>query len=408
MLSQEGSATDSARHLDASVRPTPGNGAVVAAILVSAKLLLLLLPVVLVLEHALPGRPRAVVIPDASRYQQLLAREGRPYRDFPVEYPPVLLGAARLLHGSTIGGTLIRVGFFTFLLDGGIALLLLTGWGRRPALAYLALGLPLAFFVYFRLDLLSVFLAALGLWLVKRRREGSGGLALALAVFTKIWPAAFLPLLAARARWRAVGVALLSMGAGLVAWVAWGGTQGPIQVLTFRGATGWQVESLVGSIQWATLGAKTRFEAGAIRVGGVSAFAAALMLVAILALLSLIAVRSSRTSDLPEGIPALAATVTLLLVAPVLSPQYLSWLLPWAAIATGLRDRPLLLTLGFVTFATGVMWWLPLGADGVFKGLLLARNAGLVVILVMCIVRLTRRAGDGDRTGDASDAPVSA
>jgi len=31
-----------------------------------------------------------------------------------------------------------------------------------------------------------------------------------------------------------------------VAWLVWGGPDGPSQVLTFRGAKGWQVESIIG------------------------------------------------------------------------------------------------------------------------------------------------------------------
>ena len=403
-LSTLGTATDGVR---AKREPATrsARGATLAAALVAARLALLLLPLLLAEAHALPARTGRVVIPDATRYQQVLTHPGRPYRDFPVEYPPALLGAARVLHGSTVVGTLVRLGFFSLVLDVGVAWLLWVGWGRDTALAYLVLGLPLAFFVYFRLDLLSVALALLGMWLIRRRREVAGGVGLALASFTKIWPLALVPLLAARRRWRGAVVAAGSIAVGLVLWVAWGGPHGPTQVLTLRGATGWQVEGFVGSIQWALFGATPRFELGALRVGHVSTPAAVLSLLAGLAVLAVVYVRSSRTSASTEGIPALAATTTLVLVAPVLSPQYLCWLLPWAAISTGLRDRALLAAVGFVTFLTGAMWWLPRGSDAVFKAAVLARNGGLVLMLGMCLMRLWRRESPAEPEG-ASLVPV--
>jgi hypothetical protein len=334
-----------------------------------------------------------VVIPDATRYEAIVTHPGRPYQDFPVEYPPVLVAVASAVHGSTVVGTLERLGFISLMLDVGVAFLLWTGWGRRAALVYLLLGLPLAYFVYFRLDMLSVALALLGMWLVRRGRSRAGGVSLGVAVFAKLWPAALIPLLAARRNGRSVVVALGSIGVGMVLWVLWGGFGGPAQVLTMRGATGWQVESLIGSVQWAFFGSTPRFEAGALRVGDTSAPAVAITLLVALALLAFVYDRS-RTSEPGEGIPALAATTILILAAPVLSPQYLCWLLPWAAIAAGARDRSLLAAVGFVTFSTGVMWWLPVGSDALFKGLLLARNAGLILVLAMCLIRLARGSGN--------------
>ena len=366
---------------------------VLGAALVAARLILLFLPLVLAVDKALPARTGRVVIPDASRYQQILNHAGRPYRDFPVEYPPVLLGAARLLHGSTVIGTLVRLGFLSLALDLGIAGLLWRRWGGDVALAYLALGLPLAFFVYFRLDLLSVALALIGVWLVKRRREVSGGLSLALAFFTKFWPATLVPVLAARRKWRAVTTAVASIAVGLTLWVAWSGIRGPGQVLTLRGATGWQVESLVGSVQWAVLGARPHFQLGALRVGTVSIAGEAVAAALFVVVLFLVCRAAARGVQAAEGIPSLAVVTALLLAAPILSPQYLCWILPWAAIATGVRDRSLLAVLGVATVVTGAMWWLPVGADAWFKGFLLARNAALVLVLIMCLARMRRPVG---------------
>jgi hypothetical protein len=45
------------------------------------------------------------------------------------------------------------------------------------------------------------------------------------------------------------------------------------------------------------------------------------------------------------------------------------------------------------------MWWLPLGTDAWFKGFLLARNAALIAVLLMCFARLSRPAGVGTPKG---------
>jgi hypothetical protein len=60
---------------------------------------------------------------------------------------------------------------------------------------------------------------------------------------------------------------------GSMLWIAWGGFGGPIQVLTFRSARGWQIESVIGAIVRVFSSARVRSESGADRVGYVAGWA---------------------------------------------------------------------------------------------------------------------------------------
>src|SRR5207244_4328811 len=118
-------------------------------------------------------------------------------------------------------------------------------------------------------DLLSVALAVGGLALVRRRHGTVGGGLLGLACFAKIWPLVFAPAFVARRSWRAL-TAFGAVGvAGTAAWVRWAGADGPVQVLTYRGARGWQIESTVGAVLHVLAGPEAQIEEGAARIGAV-------------------------------------------------------------------------------------------------------------------------------------------
>src|SRR5450631_137138 len=160
---------------------------------------------------------------DIRRFHSITSsHRGDPYRDFPVEYPPVMLGAIELLDSSTTHAAIVATMWTQLALDLIVVALILWGWGRRAALAYLIIGFPLICypFLYLRLDLLSVALAVAGLALVRRRRPAWGGAVLAVAVFSKLWPILLVPGLVARRSWRAMASFAALAGVGLAAWVA--------------------------------------------------------------------------------------------------------------------------------------------------------------------------------------------
>ncbi|MGZ4708346.1 MAG: hypothetical protein ACXWBN_06360, partial [Acidimicrobiales bacterium] len=135
----------------------------------------------LVLSHT--DREENILGGDAGRYHEIAETDRTPYRDFDVEYPPAALALIELTNGSDRAGTIERLVASQLILDFAVAALLVWAWDRRTALTYLVLSTPLlAFpFLYMRIDLLSVFLALLGLALVRKGWDKAGGASLAVA-----------------------------------------------------------------------------------------------------------------------------------------------------------------------------------------------------------------------------------
>jgi hypothetical protein len=255
-------------------------------------------------------------------------------------------------------------------------------------------------FLYLRLDLLSVFLAVLGIALVRRRHQYAGGATLAVACFVKLWPVVLVPVLIVRRAWRALGACVALGVAGTVAWVAWGGFDAPVQVLTFRGAKGWEFESTVGAFVRTVGGATPHIESGAWRVGDVTSFVSGVLMLALVAGVAaawILAARAKpRGTDVLDGLAPMAAITTFLVLSPLLSPQFLLWLLPFAAIAAVHGER-LVTRLTFVVFGLSValLALLPGLIHGGTLALLVlaARNAVLVALLAVLAVRLVQSGG---------------
>ncbi|MEO8424494.1 MAG: glycosyltransferase 87 family protein [Actinomycetota bacterium] len=270
---------------------------------------------------------------DVARFHQLAATDGRPYRDHVVEYAPAETIAIELVAGGSLRGTAIRLAALAFICDVLAFAGLWYGWGRRPAALYLLIGLPLVPFIYARLDLLVVALAVWGSAFARRGRERLGGGVLALAAMTKLWPLVVAPVLLVDRRARAARWFACLVGVGFLAWVAYGGVDAIRQVVSFRGATGWEIESTVGAIVWLITGGPVRTEEGAPRVGEVPGWSRALLLLVLLAVLAAIWARAWKRQVDPSGAPSLAALAALLALSPLFSLQYALWIAPWAAIA---------------------------------------------------------------------------
>ncbi|HSO95373.1 MAG TPA: glycosyltransferase family 87 protein [Acidimicrobiia bacterium] len=352
-------------------------------------------------QDATKGR-RKVLTGDVARFHTIALHRKTPYRDFPVEYPPLMLGAIEALDGGSLRTATVATMWSQLLLDLGVAALLFWGWGRRTAFAYLLIGLPFIVypFLYLRLDLLSVALAVGGLALVRRRRPALGGAALALACFAKIWPVLLAPGLLVRRSWRAVAAFTAVGVAGMVGWVAWAGTDGPIQVLSMRGATGWEIESTVGAVVRAVTGDRVHIDHGAWRAGLMPGWASPLLGVMLFAAVVATWVLADRNrphgAGVLDGTAALAAIGSFLLFSPLLSPQFLIWLVPFAAIVAARGDW-LIGRLALVIVALSVVdlnviqelvhtnsWW-P-------QAIVLGRNVLLVTLVGICLARLVRGA----------------
>jgi hypothetical protein len=227
-----------------------------------------------------------------------------------------------------------------------------------------------------------------------------GGAALAIACFAKLWPVVLVPMLIVRRAWWALG-AFVGVGtAGLAAWVAWSGTDGPVQVVTLRGAKGWEFESTVGAVVRSVGNVTPRIESGAWRVGDVGDVTRNLLSLAVVAAAALVWVVASRAQPngprVLDGLAPVAAIVAFLVLSPLLSPQFLAWLLPFTAIAAVYGEQ-LVAGLAFVGFALSValLSLLPdlIRGETLSLYVLAARNVVLVALLAVLAVRLVRATG---------------
>ena len=333
-------------------------------------------------DHARP-----VVDDDVLRFGQITTAVGTPYRDFPVEYMPVELMTIRAIGGDGASATAVRLALISFAADLAAAGAVWYGWGRRGASMYLLIGLPLQTFILYRVDPMAVALAAWSMALARRDRDGPAGALLAVAVLTKLWPIVLLPWFLVKGRLRVAGWFASIGGIGLAGWVAVGGIRAPWQVLTFRGASGWAVESTIGNIVWLLTGGPIRLEAGAVRTGEASLVSRAILLLAIAGVLALIWGRTRGGRIDPAGGPALTAVTALIALSPLFSVQYACWLVPWAAIAAvgGRRERTVAVVATAIVAMSGLLAILYGNATvtiiGSIKLLLLFRN-GLCVGLV--------------------------
>jgi hypothetical protein len=362
---------------------------------------------------------------DVRRYMEMSTARGLPYRDFQVEYPPVTYLVIRALTGANHALSIGAVAVSQFVCDLGIAAVIGWAWGRRALLGYLLLGLPLmAFpFVYVRIDLFTVLLAVAGLALVRRGYDRLGGAGLAVAVLAKLWPLAVAPVLIVERRVKGLVALVLTGALGALAWAGLAGFSGFQQVMSFREASGWQVESVPGILWHLHDPSRIKFESGAFRTGVMPLWARPLLSLVSVALVTVawwLAARRRRAgagdhvsfADAP-----LAAVLSVLLFAPILSPQYIVWVLPFAAIVAARGDRLVAgLTAGITTVTVITYALVPDAALGRLYATLpvLVRNILLVALLVVAFQRLAGvRTGavtgevddDGDEPG--ADRPVT-
>ena len=334
--------------------------------------------------------PRTTYLP---RFTEIGAAEGRAYRDFPVEYPPVSLGAIELVAGTNANETGVHLVWLMVLCDLVTMAALAFGWGRRAAIVYLVLTAPLLGFLYLSIDLLSATLAVGAVALVVRGRERLGGVALAAAILAKVWPLVLLPVMILQRTRRALAWSVAALTLGMFVWVWWSGPSGPLQVATQRHTPGWEYESLVGSVLWA-LGRGFVSINDSARVGFAPGWAKALLLGAAVAGMAAVWYRAFRREPRELGLPVVAVVSILMLSAPLLSYPYMIWLAPWAAIAWTERTgyvRWLLAALMLVSGLLVVSYSSVLADDALWsvKAILLLRNALLVAVPAVYLLERT-------------------
>jgi hypothetical protein len=343
-----------------------------------------------------------------ARFTEIGSAEGRPYRDFPVEYPPVSLAAIEVAAGSNGNETGAHLVWIILLCDLATVAALSWGWGPRTAVAYLFLTAPLLGFLYTTIDLIAVALAVGAVALVVRGRDRLGGVALAAAVLAKVWPLVLVPMLVLERKRRALVWSGAALTIGTFVWVWWGGASGLVQVATQRQTPGWEYESAVGSVMWA-LGHNFVIVNDSTRVGVAPGWVKALLLAAALVGIAAVWYRASRRQPRELGLPTVAALSILMLSAPLLSPPYMIWLAPWAAIAWMERRGYVRWLLAALMLVSGLMFlafsseFLYYEAVWSVKAILLLRNALLAAVPAVYLLERRISPSAGPATPTASE-----
>ncbi|MGF1597686.1 MAG: hypothetical protein ACFCVK_12280 [Acidimicrobiales bacterium] len=379
---------------------------------------------------------------DVERFWEIAEAPGRHWVDEPVEYPPGSVMVFEAVADGDLVGTHRRLVVLSFLVDLTIAGLAAAIGGVRSLATYLVLGLPLVPMGLLRLDLWAAGLALMALLALGRRRPAAFACLVTAAALVKVWPALLVaPAIALGRRAAVLGTATTAVLSTL-AWIAYGGWRlEPIdQVLSLRGASGWHVESVPGSLVALLTDEEPTLQLNAFRIGEIDTTIVRLgqlLALAVAAALAALVGRAARPADRGEatvaspvptpaevappmaagvdgggnrvgrcsvggrpvvGLVALAmlgSTATLVVTAPLLSPQFLLWLTPWAAVAAGLvpRHRAPVVATGVAATLTGLVLvaYGPAGvADTVPALLLLARDGALVAVPITVATALWR------------------
>jgi hypothetical protein len=297
---------------------------------------------------------------DFDNYYEIGLKPGRPYVDFQVEFPVATALTFRTL--APLTATRARFGrvlvILSFAANLAIVAALAWAWGVEAAACYAFIMIPLLDLFLLRMDLWPTALATLSAAAWRRGRPVLTALAIVAGAAFKLWPVMLLPLLLVRrtARQRTLGLTtLVATGLfvlGIWLWVA--GPSGLYQVVTFRGARGWEVESTVGAVWMLFERDSMRVESGAWRIGTTFGPLSILMFVLGAAPCMWMIWRGARDGRLGTGWAG--GISALLVMSALLSAQYCVWLAPAAGMAWTERDRRIGVATGIAVFLTNLVY----------------------------------------------------
>jgi hypothetical protein len=337
-------------------------------------------------------------------YKDLMAHGLVPYRDFVFEYPPGAL--------IPIGLAGDDIDYLSLSMLGCAIVTQIAAWGAGgPVAGWTMAALPVlaGALVRTHFDLFPAALAIVGLALIlanpRRGAVEAGFAVLALGTMVKLWPAAlaavaFCWLLGRGERRLALRAgalfALVVLATG-IPFAALGGF--PSKMVQFHLDRPVQIESTAATVLEITGGSHVtgdpvlhdRFKSNGLDGGGadlVAALGTLALLVAAAGILRLTARRPTRDG---LALAALAITLAFVVFSKVLSPQYVVWLLPLAAVAAGYGHR-LAPALVAVASLTTQLWFPARYFDVVYQHAWAVVAVGVRNVLLLAALAATVRA----------------
>jgi hypothetical protein len=368
-----------------------------------------------------------------ERARNLLA--GRlPYLDFDMEYPPLSL-LPMLLPGLPPG--IDQAGYRAALvvenavLAGIIGLVVLALALRGTSLvgparaipALVMLLVPLAPLAAWRFDLAAVTLGVLGILAAVQQRGATAGILLAAGAMTKVFPAAFVPILClwmlSRGQRGTAARMLVAFGVAVAAVMIPFALIGGRESLAFvehQAERGLQIESLGASLVllWhmaiglpvATQQAFGATDLEGPMAEGLASLSAPLtgLLVIVVGVASLAAFRRVRDASPSRAGGALllglcAVVLAVLVGNKVLSPQYMLWLWPFAALLPRPEGAVALAAAALTFVIYPLLYPLLVSFEGSLVVFLGVRNGLLIVLLLSLLIRLAFPSGVAGSAG---------
>ncbi len=271
---------------------------------------------------------------DFDRYYEIAGGVGRPYVDYQVEHPIGTLMVFKLLAAVPGGRPSFGRGVVTVnaIADAVVIWALSWAWGTPAAAFYAVVSLPMAGLLFRRIDLWSMSAATLAVAGWRRQLPTLSAASLAVGASFKLWPLVLIfALWRTDNRRRALTVFVLVAGALAGAALLLAGRRAILEVLTFRGATGWQIESVAGSLIHLMSATPARLESGAWRIGTIGRLTSISLFAAAAPVCIWASWRGFRANR--PGTAWLAAVGALLTLSALFSAQYAAWIIPGGALA---------------------------------------------------------------------------
>src|SRR5688500_3325318 len=327
--------------------------------------------------------------------------------------PRIIVGVAASgeMYTFMFGATALAT---TLVAGGAVSWLAARGWSRESALdamlLFVAMAFGLSVSIIWRFDILPAALTVLAVAALAANRPGWAGFALGLAVAVKLYPAFLLPVFlgyyAFSGRFRSAAVLFFGFALTVGALMAQSYlVAGPdaFSFLTYQRDRGTELESGLGGLALAAdaflgIPARVYFAFGSFEVNSrvLRALAAPDFIAQIGLTLALIAgaMRAALRDRRDVGaitrrtlVNYIVATILVVILAnKVLSPQYLAWLLPFAALLPG-PQALLLVAAGVLTTIEYPILFDALRAKDPFPVLVVnVRNAMLLALFLWIVI----------------------